>query len=268
MNTLQTRRSTGETQASPDPSWRGLYRAGGISAFLFVVPILVNIVLLLVAPPLLNGDGATTLQYVASHKALYLLEQILWLAPSVFALVVFLALYQALKHLNKSFAAIGALAGIVAWALTLALPVTGGGAPLLVYLSDRYMAASTAAQQTAFATVAEVFLAENNSTNAVGILTPVGMLILSLVMLRGVFPKGIAYLGIVTGALGIVSEAFRPLIGPGYFAYGLLLPIWFLAVGWRLYQLGATRSQSFKRGEKAGGSDGTVTIPSTQGARR
>ena len=33
--------------------------------------------------------------------------------PSVFAAVVFLALYQALKHLNKSYAALGALAGFV-----------------------------------------------------------------------------------------------------------------------------------------------------------
>jgi len=195
-------------------------------------------VLVVVAPPPVNADGAATLQYVASHKVLYVIEQILWLAPSAFALVVFLALYQALKHLNKSYAALGALAGIVSWALTLAIPTTGGGAPILVYLSDHYMAAATAAQHTAFATAAEVFIAENNITGAVGILTPVGMLILSLVMLKGVFPKGIAYLGIVTGALGIVSEAIRPILGPGYFVYGLLLPIWFLAVGWKLYRLG------------------------------
>jgi hypothetical protein len=238
MNTLQVGRSPEEAEASPDPSWRGLYRAGGVSAILFVVPVLVAIVLVVVAPPPLNADGAATLQYVASHKVLYVIEQILWLAPSAFALVVFLALYQALKHLNKSYAALGALAGIVSWALTLAIPATGGGAPILVYLSDHYMAAATAAQHTAFATAAEAFIAENNITGAVGILTPVGMLILSLVMLKGVFPKGIAYLGIVTGALGIVSEAIRPILGPGYFVYGLLLPIWFLAVGWKLYRLG------------------------------
>jgi hypothetical protein len=237
METLRVERSSGEAVATPDPSWRGLYRAGGVSAVLFVVPILVAIVLYVVAPPPLNADGATTLQYVASHKVLYILEQALWLAPSVFALVVFLALFQALKHLNKSYAALGALVGIVSWALTLASPTTGGGAPILVYLSDQYMAATTAAQHTAFATAAEVFIAENNITNAVGILTPVGILITSLVMLKGVFPKGVAYLGIVTGTLGIVSEALRPIIGPGYFAYGLLLPIWFLAVGWKLYRL-------------------------------
>ncbi len=99
------------------------------------------------------------------------------------------------------------------------------------------LAATTAAQHTAFATAAEVFIAENNITGAVSILTPVGILILSLVMLKGVFPKGVAY-------LGIVSEALRPILGPGYFVYGLLLPIWFLAVGWKLYRLGSSSSHS------------------------
>ena len=242
MNTLQVRRSTAETVAAPDPSWRDLYQAGGISAALFVVSVLAAIVLILVAPPPLNADGATTLQYVASHKVLYTIEQVLWLAPSVFAAVVFLALYQALKHLNKSYAALGALAGFVSWVLGLAIPTTGGGAPVLVYLSDQYMTAATATQHTAFATAAEVFIAGNNITSAAGILAPVGILIISLVMLKGVFPKGVAYLGIATGAIGIVSEALRPLIGPGYFVYGLLLPTWFLLVGWKLYRLAGDHS--------------------------
>jgi hypothetical protein len=238
MKTLQVTRSAAEAQATPDPSWRSLYRAGGISAVLFVVLILAAIVLVVIAPPPLNAGGAATLQYIASHKVLYIVEQVLWLAPSVFAAVVFLALFQALKHLNKSYAALGALAGFVSWLLGLAIPTTGGGAPVLVYLSDQYMAATTAAQHTAFATAAEAFIAENNITTAVGILAPVGILILSLVMLKGVFPKSIAYLGVVTGVLGIVSEALRPLIGPGYFVYGILMPTWFLVVGWKLYRLG------------------------------
>ncbi len=237
METLNVGRSSEEAVAGPDASWRGLYRAGGVSAVLFVVLTIVAIVLVVVAPPPLNSDGATTLQYIASHKVLYIIEQALWLAPSVFAMVVFLALFLALKHLNKSYAALGALAGIVSWALGLAIPVTGGGAPVLVYLSDQYLAATTAAQHTAFATAAEVFIAENNIAFASGILGPVGILILSLVMLKGVFPKGVAYLGVVTGALGIVSEALRPILGPGYLVYGLLFPIWFLAVGWKLYRL-------------------------------
>ena len=230
METLNVGRSSEEAVAGPDPSWGGLYRAGGVSAVLFVVLTIVAIVLVVVAPPPLNSSGATTLQYIASHKVLYIIEQALWLAPSVFAMVVFLALFLALKHLNKSYAALGALAGIVSWALGLAIPVTGGGAPVLVYLSNQYLAATTAAQHTAFATAAEVFIAENNIAFASGILGPVGILILSLVMLKGVFPKGVAY-------LGVVSEALRPILGPGYLVYGLLFPIWFLAVGWKLYRL-------------------------------
>lgn len=80
MNAMQVRRSAGEAETSPDPSWRGLYRAEGISAV---------------------------------------------------------------------------------------------------------------AQHTAFATAAEVFIAGNNITYAVGLLAPVGILILSLVMLKGVFPKAL-----------------------------------------------------------------------------
>lgn len=237
MNTLQERRSAGAAEVAPDPSWKDLYRAGGISALLFVVPILVAIVLIVIAPPPLSADGATTLRYIASQKILYTIEQVLWVAPCVFAAIVFLALFPALKHLNKSYAALGALIGFASWVVGLAIPTTGGGAPVLVYLSDQYMTAATAAQHTAFATAAEVFIAGNNITYAIGILAPVGMLIISLVMLKGVFPRGVAYLGIVTGALGIVSEALRPLIGPGYIVYGLLLPAWFLVVGWKLYRL-------------------------------
>ena len=43
----------------------------------------------------------------------------------------------------------------------------------------------------------------------------IGILIISLVMLKGVSHKGIAYLGIVTGVIAILSEAFRPFIGIG-----------------------------------------------------
>jgi hypothetical protein len=238
METLNVGRSSGEAVVGPDPSWRGLYRAGGVSGVLCGILFIVAIVLVIVVPPPLNADGATTLQYVASHKILYIIEQALWLTPGVFAMVVFLALSMALKHLNKSYAAIGGLVGIASWALSLALPTSGGGAPVLVSLGDQYMAATTAAQHTAFATAAEVFIAENNITGAVGILTPVGVLILSLVMLKGVFHKGVAYLGIVTGVLGIISEALRPIIGPAYAVYGVLILIWFIVIGWNLYRLG------------------------------
>lgn len=238
MNASHVERLPAEHGAALDLSWRGLYRAGGISAFLFVALIIVAIVLAFTMPQAPISGGAATLQYIAAHRLVYILEQVLWLVPSLFAMIVFLALPVALKHLNKSFAAIGALIGIASWALTLAWPTTGGGAPALVYLSDQYAAATTVAQRAVFAAAAEGFIAQNIVPAAMGILEPIGILIISLLMLKGVFSKGVAYLGIVTGVLGIFSESLRPILGIGYIVYGLLLPIWFLVIGWQLYWLG------------------------------
>ena len=47
-----------------------------------------------------------------------------------------------------------------------------------------------------------------------------------------------AILEIVTGGLGILLEAIRPMAGLVYGLYGLLLPVWFIAVGIRLFRVG------------------------------
>ena len=233
---MSLRRSSGEAVAGSDPTWRGLYRAGSISAILFVVLNVTAIVLDFTAPPPLSG-GVATLEFIAQNRRVYILEQILWLVPGIFAMVVFVALYPALKHLNKSYAALGAAVGGASWALTLAIPTTTRGAPALVYLSDQYAAATTAAERAVFATAAEALVAQNNTPTIVGILTTVGILIISLVMLKGVFHRVVAYLGIATGVVGISSEALRFVLPAVYGVYGLLLFGWFIAVGWTLYRL-------------------------------
>src|SRR6266516_287854 len=164
-------RSSEEAITGPDPSWRGLYRAGAISAVLYVVLNIGALVLLLITPPAPSSGGAATLQYIASHKSVYLLELVLFVALSVFTMVVGLALNSSPPSLNGC----------------------------LIYLSDQYVAATTAAQRVAFATAAEGHIAVTNAVNSAGILFEVGILIISLVMLKGVFHKGVAYLGIVTG---------------------------------------------------------------------
>ena len=79
----------------PDPTWRGLYQVGGWSGMVIVVPYLVAIVLVAVAPPPSGADGERMLRYIAAHRWLYGIEQVLWLAPGVFAMIVSLALYVA-----------------------------------------------------------------------------------------------------------------------------------------------------------------------------
>ncbi len=230
--------NAGAGSGSPDPSWRSLYRVGGWSGMVIVVPYLVAIALVSASPPPLDASGAQTLEYISSHKWLYIVEQVLWIAPGVLAMVVFLAVTAALWQLEKGYAAIAGLIGMSAWALTLALPTSGGGAPALVYLADQYSGATTAERRTALATVAEGFIAENNTPSVVGVLTTVGILLVSLVMTRGVFPRWVAYLGVATGAIGVVSETLRPVLGAGYSVYGILLLVWFVVVGLKLRGFG------------------------------
>lgn len=246
MSILNAGRLAGEAGGSPDPSWRDLYRAGAVSAALYVLLVIIPIVLLNVAPLPPATGGADILEYIAANKAVYMLELVSFVGLSLPAMVVFLALYVALKQLNKGYAALAALIGIASEAIALGYSSSPQSLHVgLVYLSDLDAAATTtAAQHTAYATAAEGLAAVSNAVNAAGIMTALGILLFSLVMLRGVFARGVAYLGIATGALGVVSEALRDLIGPGYYIFGLLLPAWFIAVGWGLYRLGWERSNA------------------------
>ena len=71
-----------------------------------------------------------------------------------------------------------------------------------------------------------------------GILTAGAILLLSSVMRSAAFfGPVVATVGMLAGTVGIVSEALRPMIGPGYMLYGLLLPVWFALVGWKLLHL-------------------------------
>jgi hypothetical protein len=88
METLRVERASGEAEASPDPSWSGLYRAGGVSAVLFVVLTIVSFVLAFITPQpqssggsLMLPGGVATLQYIASNRSVFILDQILLCGP-------------------------------------------------------------------------------------------------------------------------------------------------------------------------------------------
>ncbi len=241
MTTVYAEKSSATAVAAPDPSWRGLYRAGSIAALLFFALTVVDTVLtyLTPQPPSAGGagtlgGGAATLQFIADHKAAYVLNMVLFLGPTLLTLIVFPALYAALKHLNQSLAAIGALLGIAA-DISFLIPFSLVFS--LVPLSGDYVAASTAAHRAIVATIADGVIAQVNAVSVGGILFALAVLLISLAMLKGVFHKGVAYLGIATGVVGIVCESLRPILGAWYGIYGVML-IWLLAVGWKLFRLG------------------------------
>lgn len=218
-------------------SWEPLIRAGAVSAGLAVVVYTTALVTFTTsaAPPVTGG--ARTLEYVGAHRISYIVRQILWLMPSLFMMVVFLALTVALWHQGKSLAAIAGVIGVASWAVSFAWPATGDGSLAMVLLSDHYMTAATGAQRIPFVAGAEVLIALNDLPAAIGVLQAIGVLLISVLMLRGTLRLGLARLGVLTGAVGIASELLRPLLGWAYATYGILLFAWlgWLAVAlWRL----------------------------------
>ena len=227
-----------EFNTGPDPSWRGLYRAGGISANLYIIlGLIVPTIFILSAQYDFNMDGATLLRFISSNKAWWITLQTLVLGTSVLAIVSFVAIFVALKHLNKSYAAIGAVVASTCQLLFMAYyPVLLG----LGYLSDQYKAAADT-QQTAIAIAAEALIAQSNAFNPLyESLFAVSILIISVVMLKGVFHKSVAYLGIAIAPAAIIALTLWSILGVAYFWWWLLFAIWFIAVGCRLYRMGSS----------------------------
>ncbi len=217
---------------------------GSILAFVYTVMVILPLVLIFTTPQPPTTGGLAVLSYIAAHKGIYLAELICFVGLSIPAIGVFFALAILLVKSNKVLAVLGGLVGIVSEIVALAL----GGSPEslhggLVYLSNQYALASSEAQRLALSTAAESLIAIVNSVSAAGVLTALAILLLSLCMLRGTIGRGIAIFGIVTGILGIVLEASRPVVGMIYALYGILLPIWFIVVGIMLFKA-STRSTS------------------------
>lgn len=217
-------------------SWEPLYRAGAVSAGLAVVSYAVALVIVAStsAPP--TSGGARTLEYVDAHRTLYVVRQLLWLAPSLPMMVVVLALAVALRHHGRSLAAVAGVVAVASWAVSFAWPTTGDGSLAMVLLSDRYADAATVAERAPFVAGAELLIALNDVPAAIGVLQTLGILLLSLLMLRGGFARRLAWLGTATGAVGVVAEVLRPVLGWAYATYGLLLFVWLAWIALALWR--------------------------------
>ncbi|WP_328531081.1 hypothetical protein OG984_08145 [Nocardioides sp. NBC_00368] len=220
-----------------DPVWQRLHRAGAVSAGLAVVLYVAALVIFAVVAPPPTAGGAAMLEYVDAHRTVYIVRQVLWLTPSLLLMVVFLALAVALRHLDKSFAAIAGMISVASWAVSSAWPTTGDGSLAMVLLSDEYAAAPTSAAQAPFVAGAEVLIALNDVPAVIGVLQTLGLLLISLLMLKGESWRGLAWLGVSTGAIGIVSEVLRPVLGWAYALYGVLLFVWLIWTAIALWRL-------------------------------
>ena len=212
-----------------------MYRIGSIAALAIGIAYLA-IIALYAAVGVPPEGGEARLDYLVGKTNIW------WAIVGISVLTNFLyvpvsvSLYLALSGINRIAMFIGiAFVGLFV-VLENAVNWTVYGS--LLVLSDHYAAATSASQRAVFVAAATVASAVLESPLAavwaIGTLS-FGVLIIGFVMLKGVFSKPTAYIGILTGILGIVAVAG---VSIAVILNAVFATIWLFLIGHRLYRLG------------------------------
>jgi hypothetical protein len=225
---------------SDNSNMKGLYRVGGMSAIVLSMSYIIITVLYVMGGALPSG-GEEWLKHIAKHTLEW--EAILGFSVLTDFLFVFVlwSLYWALKEINRNATLAGI--GFVGLFVVLDLAVTWPNYSSLISLSTKYAIATNDTQRMAFVAAANyAYGVLSSSLFAVyAILVPaLGISIIGLVMLKGIFSKVTAYLGVVTGILGIISVVgpfFLTALGMVAIITSVLTTVWVLFVGFKLLKL-------------------------------
>jgi hypothetical protein len=217
------------------PTYRPLYRIGGVAAVLMVlIPILHIGVFFVVGLPESILDWFELFE--SNPLGGLLAFELLLVIYVVLSIPLALAFYAALRRTNPSLMKISlalALIGVVAF-------IISRPAFEMLYLSNAYAAATTDAQRAAYLAVGEATYAAFGGTAywVSYILGSIGGIMISFVMLQGaVFSKTTAYLRLASSVLDF--GIFVPTIG----LFIAILSVFFLMgfnilVARRLLQIG------------------------------
>jgi hypothetical protein len=217
-----------------DETWKGMYKAGGISlvAAGFVLFLFFFALLILQTSPTLTLE--MLLNDPLPSVSLYALAAFgeLLLMPGV------LGLYVALKQVKKAHMLMGTSLWLMA---VVSFLVSRTQIISLFRISDSYRAATSEAMKSAYLVLAEHAIELSNVfSNIALMLLGLASIIIGLVMLKGVFSKGLSYLVVISGTLtllGAIGVLFEPLTI--LVLFGLTLgAVWQIIVGIKLFRLG------------------------------
>ncbi len=155
---------------------------------------------------------------------------------------VALALYAALRNVNRNIMLLAT--ACVGLFIGLDLAITWTNYAALITLSSEYAKAGSEAQRAAVVTAAaypSVVLKSSLLFFYNSLLLSLGILMTGAVMLHGIFGNTIAYLGVATGILGVVSvvgPVFVNALRTTIVLTSALTTVWLLLVGYRLYRFG------------------------------
>jgi hypothetical protein len=229
-----------------DRAYKNLYKLGGVAALIVVLLTLGEVIAHTLYPQPSTVSGWFML--FESNKIIGLVG--FWgLEFPMYAMfaLVFLAFYVVLGKANKGRMAIAMIFALLGIGIFFA---TNNPFSMLS-LSNQYAAATTDAQRLTSLAAGQAVLA-NTGQRAVGgfnmglFLVSIAGLIVSSVMLQSKsFSRATAYVGIVTHALSLADYLRQALTPSATIALLVILPnalllvIWYVLVGRRLYQLGS-----------------------------
>ena len=229
-----------------DTRWKGLYKVGGGAALVAAVLLATEIVIFTVWP--LPGTVIGYFTLFQSNRLIGLLDfYLLEFLAYVLFIPVFLAIYVALRRANESYMALATTLAIMGIGIFLA---TNNPFSMLS-LSDQYAAATTDAQRSLFLAAGQAMLANTNQRAVEGfnmgflLLSVAGLMVSAVILRSNSFSKLTAYVGVLAFAISL-ADYFRFAFVPESvlllliiaITSGLLLLIWLVLIGRRLFQLG------------------------------
>ena len=208
--------------------WSGITTLILALGYVSIIPLFAHVG----APP---TGGEAFFQYLPGKTTIW------WwiLGLSVFTDLLYiplaLALYMALKPLNKHLMALAAI--FMGMFVILDLAITWGHYASILNLFHNYSQAADDAHRAAFLAAAEyaaAVLATPMEIVYAIVIPSIGVLLTGIVMLKSQFGKVAAWLALITGVLGILAlTGWFPVI----MGNALFVTAWFFVVGYKLIRL-------------------------------
>lgn len=222
-----------------EPSWKELYTIGGITCILNITIIVMGVIAYFIWPYL---PGYTTTEQIFSViqedslAGLISLDFFLVIG-NLFTILLILAMYVSLKHINGGYALIALVLGLIG--MTLIIPAR----PIveMFTLSDLYANAASDAIRSQYLAAGEALLSLFDGTSFAtnNVFGAISLLISSLLMLRSpIFGKTAGWTGIISNAVvlgfwipGSTGLILLFLSLPGYIIWYFLLAPKFFHMG-------------------------------------
>lgn len=198
-----------ESTESTDIRWKGLYKTGGVAAIAMLIIMVIQIMIFILWPPPTTVDGF--FQLFQKNWLLGLVSvDLLYILNNTLLILIYLALYMALRRTNESAMLIALIFGLVGITTYFASNTCFE----MLSLSNQYAAAANDTQRAIFLSAGEGMLNTYRGTafDVYYVLNGITLLIIAIVMLKSTFfTRTTAIIGILAGILmAIPSTAGLP----------------------------------------------------------